>query len=184
MPAPKKRGTTLRPFVARLGELATGLPSRSELEEAKTALDDIVSFLADVRRNLDKVPASEDSLAIAASIKTFDRLLDIAEKNAAVRSALGLAAKRTATPAPRPIAAEQEESGRRLFDSFSDMTLDQVRERLTQDSSISLSDLRSLAAFLRVRFQAKSNRDTLAQSLVSAVANARAYRGLREGADG
>jgi hypothetical protein len=65
-----------------------------------------------------------------------------------------------------------------LANELSNLTIDQVRERLLNDESVRLTDLRALAAHLNVRYQSKSTRESLAQTLTTRIANARGYDAL------
>jgi hypothetical protein len=183
MPTTIKRVSSLRPFLARLSQLASSLPSQSEIAEAKVALDRLIDFLTGVRRSLDQLPTSDASGSVAELAQVFDRLLDKAESNALVSLAMGIAPKRAQKAPTRQNSGEQLEAANRLYESLTDLTVDQIRERLLADPSIRLSDLRALAAQLHVRSQSKSTRETLAQALVTKIANARGYKGLSEGSD-
>lgn len=174
----RSRTHSLRPFVQHLSEVASGLPSKDDIAKAKAALNDIVSFLEDVRNSLDALPTAEGSLPVADSIRVFDTLLDAAQASPALSLALGLSPKSERRAATPRSTAQDIRRGVDLASELAGLTVDQVRDRLLNDSSIRLTDLRALAAHLHVRYQSKSTRESLAQTLTMRIANARGYDAL------
>lgn len=183
MGSQRTRMNSLRPFVKQISELAAGLPTTSDIETSKAALDDVIAFLQALRTSLENVPTVEANQSIAASIRVFDKLLDTAEANSALGLALGLAPKRQQRATPTRAAEEDQQRGRVLMEEFRDLTVDQIRERLSNSTSLRLSDLRALAAHMHVKHNAKSTRDSLAQALTARIANSRAYDALGSGLD-
>jgi len=178
MPQSRKRTHSLRPFVEHLSHLAANLPSRDEVAQAKAALNDIIAFLEHVRASLDQIPNRDAVGSIAQSIEVFDKLLDTAQENPALILALGLSPKSARRAAPKRTSDHDQLRGQELFDQLAALTIDQIRDRLVNDSSLRLSDLRALAGHLHVRYQAKSTREALAQILTTRIANARGYEAL------
>lgn len=176
--APRKRTNSLRPFVRQISELAASLPTNEDIRSAKEALDDILRFLESTRRSLDALPSSDDTRSVAGSIRVFDKLLDIAQTNPALSMALGVTPRGHRRPPPQRQPEEELERGKALFEELGQLTVDQIRDRLLNDPMIRLTDLRALAAHLHIRYQAKSTRESLAQSLTTRIANSRGYDAL------
>ena len=174
----RKRTHSLRPFVAHLSELAASLPSNTEVAQAKAALDDVMSFLKQVRTSLDELPTSETAGPVAQSIQVFDKLLDSVQNNAALSLALGLTPQGARRAAPKRSSESEDLRARELSEQLAALTIDQIRDRLVNDQSLRVSDLRALAGHLHVRYQAKSTREALAQMLTTRIANARGYEAL------
>ena len=170
----------MRSLLASIRDMASTLPSDAERGQAMAALDAVMDYLGQVRTLVADLPTSDSIVDLQAALDRLDALAEAADQNTLLRSALGT------PPAPQrrktaKAPAASVEDAERLLETLKDLTVDQIRDKLTLDDSVTVRDLRALAAHMSVRTSSRTSRQTLAQQLTSRIANQRGYKELGGG---
>jgi hypothetical protein len=163
-------------MVRILRDLVDSLPTAQEKREAADSLATLTRFLQDLAAQLHSIPASDESHYLVAAIDRLDSLFRKAQSDPVLARAVGLE-----PPKRRPAKTHPQPDAKRIESSLAelrDLTIDQIRERSTSEDRYGLSDLRALASHMGVAVKSRSTRQTLANQIVTKLANIRGYRGL------
>lgn len=173
-----KKATRARMISGKLREIVDGLPSHDDRDAMAASLEALVEYLSDAKRALQGIPTRDGHAELMTLLDRFDSLLSQAEDSPVLARALGVEKRlsKKVTTTPKVVDPRQVRS---VLEGFRDSTIDQIREKLLDDSKYTASELRQMAASIGLRVQSRSNRSTVAAQLVTAIANERGYRQLR-----
>lgn len=166
--------------LAALQALAGSLPSDEERDRAKKALDQLIEFLQSARVALDGLPTQGDLGSLRRSLDQLTDLFGKAVDSPAVSAALGMEPVRSPARAKtvRPPAPSAED-----LERFRDLTIDQMRELLNDESKFTVSKLHELARSLGARVNSRSGREAIANQILTKITNVRGYQQLSNPSD-
>jgi len=176
------RAARAKSVLAALREVVNTLPGQEEKEEMHKALEALIDYLRHLQKELAVVPSRDEFADAMVTVERLEALLMRAEQNPVVARAIGL---QRARPRRREASIPQatREQAAEVLRRFESFTVDQVREALRDEGRYSVSELRSMAAALGIRVQARASRESLATQITTHLANARGYKILRAGSE-
>lgn len=165
-------------FVATLQAMLETLPSEAEVTEIDRQLQQLISFLQQVREKVNSLPTQQDANATRGALARIDELLADAQRSPALLAALGM---RPAPSRSRNIqhSPEDVERAKARLAQFEMLPIDQLRVRL---SALQPGELQELGSAIGIRRNARISHETLVHQVATKITNTRGYRSLREGA--
>lgn len=172
---PGRLGSAKR-IIDVLSELVRTLPTAEEKRQIHDALQAVIEFLRQAQKELDAIPSRDELRQLSEALYRLENILKLAEDNPLLARPLGF----------RPKALIKAKSAERfsadeikaVLKKFASMTIDQIRQYLTEDSDYSRSHLRALGMGLGIRVQARMSREALANQITTRIANERGYNKL------
>lgn len=156
--------------------LLVSLPSEAEKQELLQTLEQVQSFLEELRRLVETVPTMESSQELAEGLSRLDILMSRAHKDASIRRLLGL---RTPTVPKARGTTSQEDAEERVSRLAEDLTNLETREVMTLLEGEPLSVLTKLAVEFGMRTRTKERKADLVSRMVTYIENQRGYSLLR-----
>jgi hypothetical protein len=176
----KTRIAPIRALLTQVRSLADSLPSQEERRQASGDLETLIGFLRQVQEQLTSLPTMEETAGLREAVRRSEALLERAESDQALRTALGLrssgggAAKlRAAQP-----SAEDTARGQTIMAELESLPVDDIKSRLRDENRYSVAQLRGVAATAGIRSHRKLGRDALAHQIAMKIANFRGYQRL------
>jgi hypothetical protein len=174
MPPNKRRRPNTRALLAVLEDLVDTLPTADERLEASRNIEIVIGYLQEVQERLNKLPLPDDLSSARGALSQFDDLVESAERNPVLAMAFGT------KPFPKRTSRDPdklpEAQAREILRDWEHLSIDQLRERLQTDKTLTLRDLRGVASIAGLRISAKNTRATLINQLITWFANQRGYR--------
>jgi len=167
---------SVRRFIKILSELVATLPSTEEKQKIFDSLVALTNYLQSAKQNLAQIPTRDDMQQLTIVLEQFERLITRAEDNPLISKALGVEKKNK----KKKVHAVTQTSERiKIFcNELDKLTIDQIRETLSNDPKYTSNDLRELAINLDIRVTARISRDTLVNQIIVRIANDRGYKTL------
>lgn len=139
---------------------------------------EVADFIQSVRNRLTHVPTADEVGSVLKAVNELQRLFERAEMSPTLSLALGIEAAR---PSPRRRAAptlSSTVSVDEVSSRFGDLTVDQLREKLSDEHQLSIAEIRGIAKALGARAGSRVGRDALVANIVTKITNLRGYRAL------
>jgi hypothetical protein len=169
---PPTKGRKTRLFDA-IEDVLASLPTNEDRAAAAASLDDLLTYLRELREKLASFPTREEMTSVSDAITRCRDLFD-ADHGSSILASMFTASPPRARAGSR-LQVSDPERIEQLLRSLQDLTVDQLRERLISDRSISQKDLFGIARSLQLRPPAKTSRVTLAHQVTTALSNRRGY---------
>ncbi len=163
-----------------LKALLNSLPSEDEKKELIQTLNEVQSFLDEIRRLVEAVPTMESSRELSEGLSRLDILVERANRDTGLRKLLGLRGS-TASGARRvPGPDDSDSRALNLKQELTQLDTSEVKTFLEQLRE-PLSVLTKLANLLGMRTRSKERKTDLIQRMATHIENQRGYRLLRTG---
>ena len=163
-----------------LKALLNSLPSEDEKKELIQTLNEVQSFLDEIRRLVEAVPTMESSRELSEGLSRLDILVERANRDTGLRKLLGLRGS-TASGARRvPGPDDSDSRALNLKQELTQLDTSEVKTFLEQLRE-PLSVLTKLANLLGIRTRSKERKADLIQRMATHIENQRGYRLLRTG---
>jgi hypothetical protein len=154
------------------------LPSEVEKTQARERIASLTDFLETCQSAVDSLPTVEDASKVSEALDWLQDLFAKAEANPVLAGLV----RPPSAPRPRKNAqgtTEQELASAKLdVDGLKVISVEQIRERLLDESGYSLARLRAMAASLGIGATDKLGRESLAHQITTKIANIRGYEAL------
>jgi hypothetical protein len=172
-----KASSRVNAFLARLGALVDSLPTASEREDVVRQSEALVNFLRDVHSHLASMPTQDDFANLRQVIDHLQSLLRRAESTPGLRAALGLPAQRPSKARGGKPSGEELMEVKKLLPQLEELSVDDLKARLRDGDTYSVTRLRALGSVLGIRSR-KLSRDALVHQITMKIANYRGYQRL------
>lgn len=171
-------------LVGAIDAAIRALPTAADKEGLRSSLNELISFLSEVRDALDLVPAIEDAKKAEQALATLREHVGKAERNPFLAAALGLHGASTGPARTKRVGRPGPAGGvQGLLARLRKLPVDGIRAELEDPERHPVALLAALAAELGVHGGEKLGRVALSHQVTMKIANYRGYEQLRGSAD-